>query len=185
MSKEPKNNQVEIEHEETVTEETTTNTNDTAATNEEETEDEAEKLKYQLADSQNKYLRLLADFDNYRKRMNRERLELIQSASKEVITSLLPVLDDFERAFKAQENNTDSDTSGFELIYHKIATILEHKGLKPMQSIGEEFDAEYHDAITEIPAPTADLKGKVIDEVEKGYYLNDTIIRYARVVVGK
>ncbi len=134
-----------------------------------------------------KYVRLFADFDNYKKRVARERLELIKDASKDVMLNLLPVLDDFERALKAAEKATEVEPvkEGMGLIHSKLLKNLEQKGLKAVEPKGEPFDVEYHEAITEIPAPTEDLKGKVVDVVEKGYYLNDRIIRYAKVVVGK
>lgn len=134
-----------------------------------------------------KYVRLFADFDNYKKRVARERLELIKDASKDVILNLLPVLDDFERAVKAADSATEVAPvkEGMTLIHNKLLKNLEQKGLKAANPVGEPFDAEYHEAITEIPAPTEELKGKVVDVVEKGYYLNDRIIRYAKVVVGK
>jgi molecular chaperone GrpE len=148
---------------------------------------ELQKLKTELAESKDKYLRLFAEFDNFKKRTMKERLELIKTASQETITSLLPVLDDFERAKKASEAENSSEVfpEGVNLVFHKLLQTLESKGLKAMTSTGENFDSENHEAITEIPAPTQDLVGKVIDTVEKGYYLNDKIIRYAKVVVGK
>ncbi len=140
-----------------------------------------------IEELKDKYVRLFADFDNYKKRVARERLELIKDASKDVILNLLPVLDDFERAVKAADSATDVAPvkEGMTLIHNKLLKNLEHKGLKAVSPVGEPFDAEYHEAITEIPAPTEELKGKVVDVVEKGYYLNDRIIRYAKVVVGK
>lgn len=143
------------------------------------------KINYEieLKEQKEKYLRLHAEFDTARRRMARERIEMTQMASREVITELLPILDDFERAFKAVPQ--DSDTKGFELIYHKFKSLLEQKGLEAMKTIGEPFNPEWHEAIAEIPAPNEQLSGKVIDEVEKGYYLHKIIIRYAKVVVGK
>ncbi|MDX2001495.1 MAG: nucleotide exchange factor GrpE [Chitinophagales bacterium] len=134
-----------------------------------------------------KYLRLFADFDNYKKRAAREKLDLIAEAGKEVILNLLPVLDDFERAMKAAEATEDVQAvkEGMQLIYNKLQKNLEQKGLKAMVSKGADFDTNFHEAITEIPAATDADKGKVVDEVERGYYLNDKIIRYAKVVVGK
>ena len=145
------------------------------------------ELKKQLADEKDKYLRLYADFDNFRKRNAKERLELILTASKDVIKELLPVLDDFERALKASETATDAVAvkEGMALIYNKLSKNLEGKGLKAIEAKGTDFDVALHEAITEIPAPTPDMAGKVIDEVERGYYLNDKIIRFAKVVVGK
>lgn len=146
-----------------------------------------EKLELELADMKDKYLRQAAEFDNFRKRTAKERLELIQTAGKEVITSLLEVLDDSERAQKQIDNSQDLQAlkDGVNLVFSKFRNILQSKGLKPMESIGTDFDPDKHEAITEIPAPTENLKGKVLDEVEKGYYLNDKIIRFAKVVVGK
>ena len=144
------------------------------------------KLKEELAQANDKYLRLYAEFDNFRRRTSKERVELLQSAGKEVIVSLLPVLDDFERAEKALATSTDVNAvkEGVALIQNKLNNILAQKGLKPMQSIGNAFDADLHEAITNIPAPTDEMKGKVIDEMEKGYYLNDNVIRFAKVIVG-
>jgi molecular chaperone GrpE len=146
---------------------------------------ENEELKQQVAELNDKYLRLFADFDNFRKRIQRERIELIKTAGIEVISSLLPVLDDFQRALKQMEATKDPMTEGVKLIYQKIYSILESKGLKAMKSIGEIFDTELHEAIGEVPAENESQKGKVIDEIERGYYLNDKIIRHAKVLVGK
>lgn len=128
-----------------------------------------------------------ADFDNAKKRMAKEKLELILTASKDVLKDLLPVLDDFERAQKAVANSTDVNAvkEGLNLVHSKLVNTVSSKGLKAMESIGADFDVNHHEAITEIPAPTPEQVGKVIDEVEKGYFLNDKIIRFAKVVVGK
>jgi molecular chaperone GrpE len=150
--------------------------------------DEAlQKLQAELAEANDKYLRLYAEFDNFKRRTSKERIELLQTAGKEVIVSLLPVLDDFERAQKAMENATEISAvkEGVALIHHKIKNILTQQGLKEMDAKGSAFDADLHEAITNIPAPTEDLKGKNIDELEKGYYLNDKVIRFAKVVVGQ
>ena len=147
----------------------------------------AESLfKEELSLANDKYLRLYAEFDNYRRRTTKERVELLQTAGKEVIVSLLPVLDDFERAVRSMENATDINAvkEGVILVQNKLLNILSQKGLKPMESIGQPFDAELQEAITNIPAPTDDMKGKIIDEMEKGYYLNDKVVRFAKVVVG-
>ena len=143
-------------------------------------------LKEELALANDKYLRLYAEFDNFRRRTTKERIELLQTAGKEIVVSLLPVLDDFERAIKSMETATDVNPvkEGVLLVQNKLNNILSQKGLKPMESIGNAFDADLHEAITNIPAPTNDLKGKVIDEMEKGYYLNDNVIRFAKVIVG-
>jgi molecular chaperone GrpE len=145
---------------------------------------EIEELKREMDELRDKYVRLYADFDNHRKRTAKEKLEVIQTAGKEVIKDLLPVLDDFERALKAAEKS-GSETEGIKLIYNKLANNLAAKGLKPMETVGQDFNPDIHEAITEIPAPTPELAGKVVDEVEKGYYLNEKIIRFAKVVVGK
>ncbi len=133
-----------------------------------------------------KYLRLYSEFDNYRKRTNKERLDLLKSASQEVIIDMLPVLDDFDRALKAMDDQgVDAETKmGLELIYNKFNSVLTQKGLEPMNSIGKDFDTDYHEAITNIPAPSDDLVGKVVDVIERGYLLNGKIIRFAKVVVG-
>lgn len=148
---------------------------------------EIEELRYQLAELNDKFLRLFSDFDNYRKRSNAEKLELIKTASRDVIEGLLPVLDDFDRGLKAfVDHGVDKEAIlGLELIQSKLFKFLEQKGLEPMDSKGKDFDTDYHDALTQIPAPTKDLKGKVVDVIEKGYLLNGTIIRHAKVVVGQ
>ncbi len=146
---------------------------------------ELEKLELELAEMKDKYLRQAAEFDNFRKRTAKERLELIQTAGKEVIGQLLEVLDDTERAQKQMENSQDIAAlkEGAMLIFNKLRTVLNGRGLKAMETIGTPFNPDLHEAITEIPVP--EMAGKVIDEVEKGYYLNDKIIRFAKVVVGK
>jgi molecular chaperone GrpE len=148
-------------------------------------EDEIEKVEEELREQKDKYLRLVAEFDNSKKRNAKERIELIQTAGREVIQSLLVVLDDCDRAEKQLGNSENSVKEGVQLVFNKLRSTLQARGLKPMQSIGTDFNPDIHEAITEIPAPSADMKGKVIDEVEKGYYLNDKIIRFAKVVVGK
>lgn len=147
---------------------------------------EEEKLKDELAEANNKYLRLYAEFDNYKRRTNKERVDLLQTAGKDVLVSMLPLVDDFDRALKSMENATDVEPvkEGILLVQNKLKSILSQKGIKEMESLGTVFDAEIHEAITKIPAPSDDLKGKVIDEVEKGYYLNEKVIRFAKVVVG-
>jgi len=141
----------------------------------------------QLQQERDKYLRLYSEFENFRRRTAKDRLDWMQTASKDVLVSMLPVVDDFERALKAVENLSETEkkaVEGFDLIHKKMVGIFTKVGLKPMESIGQPFDAEIHEAITQFPAPSEDLKGKVIDEVEKGYYLNDKVIRFAKVVVG-
>jgi molecular chaperone GrpE len=143
-------------------------------------------LKKQVEEYKDKHLRLYADFDNFKKRNAKERLELILTAGKDVIQDLLPILDDFDRATKALQNSTDiaAVKEGMAIIQNKLIKTLESKGLKPIETIGKDFNVEQQEAITEIQA-SPDMAGKVIDEVEKGYYLNDKIIRFAKVVVGK
>jgi molecular chaperone GrpE len=145
-----------------------------------------EKLKQENAALNDKYLRLFAEFDNYKRRTQKERVELLQTAGKDVIVSLLPILDDFDRANKATENAVDVAPikEGVQLVHTKLKNLLAQKGLKDVESINKPFDTDLHEAITKIPAPTEDMKGKVIDELEKGYTLNDKVIRFAKVVVG-
>ena len=145
-----------------------------------------EKLQQDNAALNDKYLRLFAEFDNYKRRTQKERVELLQTAGKDVVVSLLPVLDDFERALKATEHATEVNAirEGIMLVQTKLKSILAQKGLKEMESIHTTFDTDIHEAITKIPAPSDDLKGKVVDELEKGYTLNDKVIRFAKVVVG-
>ena len=147
---------------------------------------ELEKLNLELQEQKDKYLRLMAEFDNFRRRTAKERLDLIQTAGKDVLVSLLDVLDDCDRAEKQLNTNTDIavQKEGIQLVFNKLRSTLQNKGVKAMESIHTEFDVEKHEAITEIPAPTDALKGKILDEVMKGYYLNDKLIRFAKVVVG-
>ena len=142
----------------------------------------------QLVDEyKDKFVRLYAEFDNYRRRTNEEKLNLIASAGKDVISSMLPVLDNFERAIATNENLEDlaAIKEGFNLIFNQLKGILESKGLKPMEAKGLSFDSDVHEAIANIPAPEEALKGKVIEDIEKGYYLNDKVLRFAKVVVGQ
>jgi molecular chaperone GrpE len=148
-------------------------------------ETELEKLKLELEEQKDKYLRLYAEFDNFKRRSAKERLELTQTAGKEVIVSMLEVLDDCDRAEKQLQNTPDTEfTKGVRLVFNKLRTTLYARGLSPMDCIGKDFDPDQHEAITQIPAPGAALKGKVLEEVVRGYYLNDKIIRFAKVVVG-
>lgn len=149
-------------------------------------EEEIDRLREEVQEQKDKYLRLFAEFDNFRKRSARENLELRQTAGKEVIISLLEVLDDCDRAEKQLQSTQDLPLKeGVQLVFSKLRSVLQGRGLRPMQSINTDFDVEKHEAITEIPVQDPALKGKVIDEVQKGYYLNDKIIRFAKVVVGK
>jgi molecular chaperone GrpE len=149
-------------------------------------EDEVEKLKAEIAELKDKYLRQVAEFDNFRRRTAKERIEMIQTAGKEVITALLEVMDDCDRAEKQLQASEDGLLKeGIQLVFNKLKNTLQSKGVKPMQTIGTDFNPDQHEAITEIPAPNEAMKGKIIDEVQKGYYMNDKIIRFAKVVVGK
>lgn len=154
----------------------------------------AEDTKAVLTDAdalqaeKDRYMRLYSEFENFRRRTARERMDLLQTAGKDVISLMLPVVDDLERALKASEGAGSSNAEmieGFKLIAKKMTNTLEGLGLKPMNAQGAEFDAEIHEAVTKIPAPDASLKGKVVDELEKGYFLNDKVIRFAKVVVGE
>jgi molecular chaperone GrpE len=157
---------------------------ETLATAEEST---GQKLEQEVAELKEKYLRLYSDFENFRKRNAKERLDLIKTASEDVLRDLIPVVDDFERSFKAAENETDPEKirEGNQLIYHKLVRTVEAKGLKAMSDlVGKPFDADTQEAITQIPAPSEELKGAVIDVVEKGYTLGDKVVRFAKVVTG-
>ena len=149
--------------------------------------EKAKEVKQELtkeekfAELNDKHLRLFAEFENFKKRTAKERMDLYKTAGESVLTALLPVLDDFERSIKANQKQEDE---GVVLIYNKLKSILETKGLKAMKDpIGQELNTDYHEAITNIPAPSDDMKGKIIDVVEKGYFLNEKVIRYAKVVV--
>ncbi len=133
-----------------------------------------------------KYLRLFSEFDNFRKRTLKEKIELSKTASEEVITALLPVVDDFERALQAMEGQhaPEATVEGINLIYNKFIKTLQQKGLAEMKALNETFDTDFHEALTNIPAPEPALKGKVVDVIQKGYLLNGKVIRFARVVVG-
>ena len=149
-------------------------------------ESENDLLKAEVEKERNNFLRLFAEFENYKKRTSKERIELFSTANKELMTVLLPILDDFERGLKEIEKSSDEALmQGMQLIYNKFKNTLSQKGLKEMEvKQGDTFDAEIHEAITQIPAPSKKLKGKIIDTVEKGYKLGETIIRYPKVVLG-
>ena len=145
-----------------------------------------EDFAAQIAALNDKYLRLYSEFDNYRKRTIKEKSDIIRSAGEDVFKAIMPTIDDFERAIKANETVTEMEPikEGVSLIYHKLKVACTAKGLEPMDTIGKAFNADYMESITSIPAPSEDMKGKVIDEVEKGYKLGDKVIRFAKVVVG-
>jgi len=148
-------------------------------------EDPIGKLENEVLMQKDNYLRLYADFENYKKRSLKERSDMIKSAGADILGSLLPILDDFDRALQALENTENGPAKeGVLLIHNKMLSTLEQRGLKPMQTIGEEFNVDLHEAITNIPVEEHAKKGKVVDELEKGYFLNDKVIRYAKVVVG-
>lgn len=146
-----------------------------------------EELREAANDARDKHLRLLAEFENFRRRSAKESVALRQTAARDLITDLLPVLDDFDRALKAKQESQEADAEdeGFRLIAEKFRGVLERRELQPMNCLGLAFDPEEHEAITEIPAPSPEQKGTVLDVVEEGYRLGETIIRYAKVVVGK
>lgn len=171
-------------HEEnnTVQDETIQN-NETPETENVTTEPTAEEL---LAEEKDRYIRLFAEFENYKKRTAKEKMEFFQYANQDMMISMLGVLDDFERALKEiAKNGNESDLQGVELIYQKFKNKLSEKGLKPMEvNTGNDFNVDLHEAITQIPAPSEDLKGKVVDIIETGYTLNNKVIRFAKVVTG-
>ncbi len=160
---------------------------DAPASENEETVDPVQQLEDNLKESKEKYLRLYSEFENFRRRTSKEKMELVSTASKDLVVDLLPVLDDFARAMSSAEKEEGAGTAveGFTLISQKFRKILEAKGLKEMEiKPGDEFNDEFHEAITQIPAPTEDLAGKIVDVVEKGYFMNDKVIRFAKVVTG-
>ena len=144
------------------------------------------ELEEKVTAINDKYLRLYSDFENFRKRTSKEKIDLITSGNANLLKKVIPTMDDFERAIESNKDVNDPNTlkEGFNLIYTKLKKILEAEGVKQMESNGETFDVEYHEAITKIPAPDDSLKGKVVDTTEKGYFLNDNVLRYAKVVVG-
>ena len=158
-----------------------------AATKEALLQQEIEELRAHISELKDKNLRQAAEFQNVRNRFMREKLELMASAAKDTLSALLPVLDDFDRAKRISddENSTEIFSEGVNLVYEKFKGIVKAKGLEAMESTGQTFDPDLHEALTEIPAPTEELKGKVVDTIETGYKLNDKIIRHAKVVVGK
>lgn len=150
-------------------------------------EKEIEQLKAEKAELNDRFLRLFSEFDNYKKRVSKEKLDLISTASEKVLVSLLPVIDDFERAIAANEkvDDVDSIKEGFNLIYNKLVQMMKRFDVEEIQAKGEEFNTDFHEAVTHFPAQKEEDKGKVIDVTEKGYKLKDKVIRYAKVVVGQ
>ncbi len=151
----------------------------------EENQSQEQKLTEQLAEEKDKFLRLFAEFDNYKKRSQKERLEYFKYANQELIIALLPVIDDFERCIKELQKENSQDLEGITLIQQKLNNILKDKGLQAVEvKIGDDLDVEKHDAITQIPAPNEELKNKIVDVIETGYQLQDKVIRFAKVIVG-
>jgi molecular chaperone GrpE len=150
-------------------------------------DEEIATLQKELSESQDKYLRLAAEFDNYRKRTLREKTELMQTAGEALLKDILPVVDDFERGLEvaAQAEDMDAVKKGMALIYNKLKDFLTSHGVKEISAMNETFDADRHDAVTNIPAPSDDMKGKILDVIQKGYTLNDKVMRYPKVVVGE
>ncbi|AKD02179.1 nucleotide exchange factor GrpE [Pontibacter korlensis] len=150
-------------------------------------ESQGDNTAVELAEMKDKFVRLMAEFENFRRRTAKERLELIKTANQETMSELLPVLDDMERARQSMETTKDVDTmlQGLELVFHKLKHVTVQKGLKPMDTkAGDDFDSDFHEAVTQIPAPSEELKGKIVDVIEKGYTLNEKVIRFAKVVIG-
>jgi molecular chaperone GrpE len=155
------------------------------AADKETKENNEAKLQGELAESKDKYIRLYSEFENFRRRTAKEKLEMVVSANEQLLKALLPVADDFERAEKSFKEKNDKDAEGFALIQNKFRKVLEQYGVKAMNiEKGANFNPDFHEAITQIPAPEESLKGKIVDVVEKGYLLNEKVIRYAKVVVG-
>ncbi len=161
--------------------------NEVTETDTEELDEEVAGLQKELSEIQDKYLRLAAEFDNYRKRTLREKTDLMQTAGESLLKDILPVVDDFERGLEVASNAEDMDAvrTGMELIYSKLKEFLTSHGVKEISAMNEPFDADWHDAVTNIPAPSDDMKGKIVDVIQKGYTLNDKVMRYPKVVVGE
>ena len=166
-----------------------TNSQNTENTEQENQENMSQKPTAEelLAEEKDRYIRLYAEFENYKKRTLKEKNEIYLYASKDLMTSMLGILDDFERALKEiAKNGNESDLKGVELIYQKFRNKLIEKGLKPIDvNVGDDFNVDFHEAITQIPSPTPELKGKIVDVIETGYQLHDKVIRFAKVVTGK
>lgn len=154
-----------------------------------EPSEEDNNFEEKYKEMHDKYLRLTAEYDNYRKRSLKEKMDLIKSAGEDILLSILPVMDNFERAIGSMEKNTNEEENavidGVELIYNNFKDFLSQKGVKAIDAIGKEFDTDLHEAITKIPAPEEELKGKVVDVIEKGYTMHEKVIRFAKVVVGE
>ena len=192
MSKKDKSKEKEIKKEildETVAQEEQTNEigeQETPVTEEQETCKE-ETLKIQLDEMNDKYIRLVAEFDNYKRRTLRERIELIKTAGEDILKDILPVIDDIERAIQNIDQSKDIEAvkTGINLIYSKLIDFMKQNGVTAIETIDNEFDIDKHEAVTKIPAPSEELKGKIVDVIKKGYMLNDKVIRYSQVVIGE
>ena len=185
MDKAHLNEEQQLENEEIVSETTAASEQSVNETKEIKGPTEEDKLKDELAIAKDKYLRLYSEFENFRRRTAKEKLEMVQSANEQLLKALLPVADDFERAEKSFKEKADQDAEGFILIQNKFKKVLELYGVKIMDvQKGSDFNPDLHEAITQLPAPEPSLKGKVIEVVEKGYLLNDKVIRFAKVVIG-
>jgi molecular chaperone GrpE len=162
---------------------TETNSADVEATQQADTS----RTESEVAELKDKYLRLAAEFENYKRRTSKERIDLFKTANQELMVALLPVLDDFDRARQHTQGVADAEAlrNALDITYNKLTKTLQQKGLASMDAKGGNFDAELHEAITQIPAPSDDLRGKIVDEIEKGYYLGDKVIRHAKVVLGQ
>ncbi|APY12729.1 nucleotide exchange factor GrpE [Seonamhaeicola sp. S2-3] len=191
MSKKKKNTDIEQEQVEATQTETVEVKEKEETSAEEQTVEEQtieEKLQEEVKQEKDKFLRLFAEFENYKKRTSKERLDLFKTANEEVMVALLPIIDDFERALTHIEEDKEAEElrKGVVLIYQKMLSTLEQKGLAPIKvEKGDDFNADDHEAVTQIPAPSDDLKGKIIDVVEKGYKLGDKVIRFPKVVIGQ
>lgn len=179
--------QMQKQEQDTQEQDTQEQINDILEKEEQEEEKELNSLGEKLVEINDRYLRLYSEFENYRKRTNKERLEIIENASEGLIKEILPIIDDFERALQNMENQTEetikNTQEGMNLIYKKLVSALEKKGLKPINAKGKKFDENLHEAVSQIPAQNQEDKGKVFEEVQKGYYLNNKVIRYSKVVV--
>ena len=145
------------------------------------------ELQQEVVELKDKYLRLYSEFDNYKRRTTKERIDLFKTAGQEVLSAMIPIIDDFDRTLKSFENIEINKAvkEGIQLVHNKMTNTLTQQGLKPFVSVGKDFDPDFHEAITKIPAPNKKAKGKVVDEIEKGYTLHDKVIRFAKVVVGE
>ncbi len=150
-------------------------------------EEQLEKTELELLELKDRHIRLQAEFDNYRKRTLKERMELLKTASESLLVSILPVIDDFDRAMQTLDMDEDENhvKAGVKLIYSKFQEFLKQNGVKEIEAKEQDFDTDLHEAITKIPAPTDELKGKIVDVVQKGYFLNDKVIRFSKVVIGE